>query len=63
MNASVRRVNRKLSLGKTCTGSFVYSEIILSLLACMIRDSAEKEVRSLCECVCVCACVCEYVDA
>jgi hypothetical protein len=28
----------------------------------MIRDSAEKEVRSLCErvfvCVCVCVCVC-----
>jgi len=33
--------------------------IILSLLACMIRDSAEKEVRILFECVCVC----EYVDA
>jgi len=31
--------------------------IILSLLACMIRDSEEKEVRVLCECVCVCVCV------
>ena len=47
MNASVQRVSRKCLLGKTCAATFLV--IILSLLACMIRDSAEKEVRILCE--------------